>query len=172
MNQGFDKSVMETLVRKAESEGIERYSVGVGILNASGALLVLKRKIDDSFPGVYELPGGGVKKGETLYEAVCRETREETGLIVKDIHDYCGMFDYNEKGRTRQFNYLVSVQDHNNITLSEHDGFLWIDTVKGLRCTTEMKQVIEGIKRIGIQGNGDGIDAEKRNKRTGGNHIS
>lgn len=145
MHPGFDMSAMEPIMKKAESEGIERYSVGVGILNANGTLLVLKRKADDSFPGMYEIPGGGVEEGETLYETVHREAKEETGLIVTDIRGYCGMFDYDEKGRTRQFNFLVTVQDTHTIILTEHEDFLWIDTVKDLRCTPEMKQVIETI---------------------------
>lgn len=145
MYQNVDEALTDTLLREAKSEGIRRYSVGAGILNAAGELLVLKRKADDSFPGMYEIPGGGVDDGETLYDTVRRETREETGLAVQDIYRYCSMFDYDEKGRTRQFNFLVTVQDTKSITLSEHDDYLWITSVSNLRCTAEMKWVIETI---------------------------
>lgn len=40
-------------------------------------LLVHRRDLD-----VWECPGGGVDEGETPWEAVVRETREETGLQV------------------------------------------------------------------------------------------
>lgn len=145
MHQNTDRTFIDALIKKAASEGIRRYSVGAAIWNAAGELLVLKRKADDSFPGMYEIPGGGVDDGETLYDAVCRETREETGLLVKNIDSYCGMFDYDEKGRTRQFNFIVTVQDTKSIVLSEHDDFLWIASAADLCCTAEMKRVIETI---------------------------
>ena len=35
--------------------------------------------------GLYTLPGGGVEVGETLAEAVVREVREETALVVEPV---------------------------------------------------------------------------------------
>ena len=35
--------------------------------------------------GIYTLPGGGVETGETLMQAVTREVREETSLIVEPV---------------------------------------------------------------------------------------
>lgn len=32
--------------------------------------------------GIYKIPGGGIEKGETNEEALIREVREETGLLV------------------------------------------------------------------------------------------
>jgi len=34
--------------------------------------------------GFYTFPGGGMENGETLKGALCREVREETGLIVRE----------------------------------------------------------------------------------------
>lgn len=145
MSRYLDASILDTWMEQAKAEGIHRFSVGAGIINEDGAMLVLKRKPDDSFPGMYEIPGGGVDEDETLFEAICRETREETGLTVKEILRFCGTFDYDEKGRTRQFSFLVSVESADGIRLSEHDNYLWIYSAEKLHCTNEMRQVIKNI---------------------------
>lgn len=47
------------------------------IIRDSKIAMVYSRKYD-----YYKFPGGGIEKGETLEEAVIRETEEETGLMV------------------------------------------------------------------------------------------
>jgi 8-oxo-dGTP pyrophosphatase MutT (NUDIX family) len=41
----------------------------------------------------YEFPGGGIQPGETLEQAVVRETREETGYSVR-VHELLWVRDY------------------------------------------------------------------------------
>ena len=47
----------------------------------------------DTIGDFYELPGGGVRPGETLRQAVARETREETGYSV-EVHELLWVRDY------------------------------------------------------------------------------
>ncbi|MBQ7508784.1 MAG: NUDIX hydrolase [Spirochaetales bacterium] len=53
------------------------------IRTPDGRFLITRRAMDKAWaPGWWEIPGGGVKAGETSFEAVCREVLEETGIDV------------------------------------------------------------------------------------------
>ncbi|NNF87209.1 MAG: NUDIX domain-containing protein [Acidimicrobiia bacterium] len=47
----------------------------------------------ESVGDFFELPGGGIRPGETLRQAVARETREETGYSV-EVHELLWARDY------------------------------------------------------------------------------
>jgi 8-oxo-dGTP diphosphatase len=49
-----------------------------------GKVLIVRRARPPA-EGLYTLPGGGVEVGETLAEAVVREVREETALVVEPV---------------------------------------------------------------------------------------
>jgi 8-oxo-dGTP diphosphatase len=49
-----------------------------------GKILVVRRARPPAL-GLFTLPGGVVEVGETLIEAVAREVREETGMIVEPV---------------------------------------------------------------------------------------
>ncbi len=62
------------------------------VIRRPGGLIVLQTK---SFypPDTYRLPTGGIRPGEALLAAVCRELREETGLEA-DIVRFLGVLHY------------------------------------------------------------------------------
>lgn len=56
---------------------------GKAIVRRAGSILLLRRAASSSHdPGLWELPGGKMDYGEVLTEALAREVREETGLVV------------------------------------------------------------------------------------------
>jgi 8-oxo-dGTP diphosphatase len=56
--------------------------VGAVIKDGQGRLLLVKRGHEPG-AGLWSLPGGRVEPGETDAEALVREMREETGLVVR-----------------------------------------------------------------------------------------
>lgn len=54
--------------------------VAVGAVVVDDERLLLVRRRDDPGAGTWSVPGGHLRRGETLAEAVVRELREETGL--------------------------------------------------------------------------------------------
>jgi 8-oxo-dGTP diphosphatase len=56
--------------------------VGAIIRDDSGRLLLIKRGHEPGL-GLWSLPGGRIEAGESDAEALMRELREETGLIVR-----------------------------------------------------------------------------------------
>jgi 8-oxo-dGTP diphosphatase len=56
--------------------------VGAVVRDPAGRLLLVRRGQEPS-RGLWSLPGGRVEPGETTEQAVVREVREETGLVVR-----------------------------------------------------------------------------------------
>jgi 8-oxo-dGTP diphosphatase len=56
--------------------------VGAVIKDGEGRLLLIKRGHEPG-AGLWSLPGGRIEPGETDTEALVREMREETGLVVE-----------------------------------------------------------------------------------------
>ena len=59
-------------------------------------------------PGWWEVPGGGVRAGETSEEAVLREVKEETGLDVSGAEGGY-VFSYHRENPGKGDNYFVDI---------------------------------------------------------------
>jgi 8-oxo-dGTP diphosphatase len=58
--------------------------VAVGVLiQSNGAFLLTSRPTGKPYAGYWEFPGGKVEPGESTYDALCRELREEIGIEVR-----------------------------------------------------------------------------------------
>jgi ADP-ribose pyrophosphatase YjhB (NUDIX family) len=58
-------------------------AVSAAIMRDHRVLIV--RRATPAMQGIFTLPGGVVEVGETLHEAVVREIREETGLVIEPV---------------------------------------------------------------------------------------
>lgn len=80
-----------------------RAGCGVMVFNPEGKLLLGLRNSDPEKAdsemheeGTWTMPGGNIEYGETFEEAGIRETKEETGMDVKDLEVICVQTDKNE----------------------------------------------------------------------------
>ncbi|MFC5666353.1 NUDIX domain-containing protein [Kitasatospora misakiensis] len=130
------------LAADAEAAGITGF-VAAAVINHDGRVLLVRRNPDDYMGGLWEIPSGTVEAGETILDALRRETNEETGLTIDQVTGYVGHFDYENSrgGTTRQFNFTVTVAKTEPIVLTEHDAHQWAvpselpevsDAVRGL----------------------------------------
>jgi 8-oxo-dGTP diphosphatase len=63
---------------------MRRVGAIVACVDASGRVLLVRQR-GGPFAGAWLLPGGGVEDGESLEDAVRRETREETGCELTQL---------------------------------------------------------------------------------------
>ena len=72
----------------SKPDNVFRASVGVVVINGGGEVLALERA---DVKGAWQMPQGGLKKGEEPLDAAHRELREETG-IEADTVDLVGEY--------------------------------------------------------------------------------
>ncbi|MCR5666139.1 MAG: NUDIX hydrolase [Eubacterium sp.] len=79
------------------------------IQDKDGRFLITQRAMDKKWAaGQWEIPGGGAVAGESSFEAVCREVKEETGLDVSQC-DPKVIYSYVNEDLERGDNYFVDI---------------------------------------------------------------
>ncbi len=136
-----------SLRKKANEDGIDKIVVGA-VVEYKGKVLLLKRVESEFYGGIHELPSGNVEEGETLFDTLIREIKEETNLEVEKIKGYIDYFDYlSRKGKKkRQFNFVVEAKG--TIKLSEeHSDYVLLDVVKYYR-NYHLLNITESVRGI------------------------
>lgn len=89
------------------AEGEYYISVLGVVRRPDGKFLITQRVLTKAWAGGWwEIPGGGVKSGETSEEAVIREVREETGL---DVSNAKGGYQFCYHRESKGQNYIVDI---------------------------------------------------------------
>ncbi|KAJ7455375.1 NUDIX hydrolase domain-like protein [Mycena galericulata] len=153
----------------------KRITVGVAIIAESSVhpswkLLLLQRSDDEeTLPSMYELPGGNCEPEDgTIFDAVSREAREETGLVISEVLSEFEEFEYSTKrGAAKQLNFLVRVREMPEGPLvptlhpEEHQTYVWLESespsiLDSLPMTPGMNTVVnnalEAGRKIGVDG--------------------
>ena len=95
------------------------------IIVHNGKFLLLKRN-NPPVKGEWWLPGGRIRKGEQLEEAVKREVREETGLECKIIRQVGVINQIFPECHTVSIYYLVKSESGDVKLNREHSGYRWV----------------------------------------------
>jgi len=107
--------------------------VVAGVIVKKGKVLLLQRRKDEEvFPRMWELPSGKREFGENSTEAVIREVKEETNLSVI-VGSPISVFEYvvktpKEIRDTTQINFLAFLRGQNQtvrINHAEHQTARW-----------------------------------------------
>lgn len=88
--QALKQNLQDVLPVRKKEKKTPHYTVVVALItNHAGKILIDKRRPEGFLGGLWELPGGKKKQGETFTAAAEREVLEETGLTVKAGKKLC-----------------------------------------------------------------------------------
>ena len=105
--------------------------VGIGAVILRGGKILLEKRGNEPGLGEWTIPGGVVELGESLEEAVKRETNEETGLTVKNaiLIDVIDQVHLDEAGEIEYqyviIDYIVEAEGMPNPS-SDADELQWV----------------------------------------------
>jgi 8-oxo-dGTP diphosphatase len=131
---GLDPEFLRTLQEQAAAEGRDCL-VGGLIANSSGEIFVQKRAPHQRlFPNRWDIAGGHVEPGETLYQALEREIQEETGWELTHILALVCISDWeigeaSQVIQKREFDFLVRVKgdlEHPTLEVDKFTEFRWV----------------------------------------------
>lgn len=76
---------------KKMKKGVDYIGVGIGavIINDEGKYLLAKRGVRaKNEKGKWEFPGGSVEFGDTMWETIVREMKEELGIEIEPVEHF------------------------------------------------------------------------------------
>ena len=108
------------------------------ILINDNKILLQKRKGSKLWPGYYALPAGHIDEGETQYDALVRETKEELGIEINPndiINNYVvlrrNFFEIDGKILEPYIDYYFEIKKYNGVPKiieeDKCDELLWAD---------------------------------------------
>lgn len=102
-------------------------------------ILLLHRQNNKSEGNKWGVPGGKIEKDETPFQAIVRETKEETGYDIskQTIEALKSVYiEYDEKKHIVYHAFRTRLQENPGnvkINFSEHKGFTWVKPADALK---------------------------------------
>lgn len=106
-----------------------RFHITVKGIVVYGNKVLLMKRVRPSSDGLgyWELPGGGLNYGEAPNQALIRELKEETGLMINVVKPAYTFTKIRTGYQTVGIGYLALAQDDHVILSNEHEDYLWCD---------------------------------------------
>ena len=73
----------------------------------------------ETMTGWYLVPGGGLEAGETPEDCCVREVEEETGMIVRPLHQFLTLYEYYEEDRYISYYFVCESTGSGQMRLTE-----------------------------------------------------
>ncbi len=126
--------------------------IGVAVIwDETGKILIDKRRLGDSFGGLWEFPGGKKEAGETIENCIKREVLEELGIeVALEEHLITIEYNYSEirvKLHVYHCRYLRGI-----LKAIECDEFRWVtlDEIDRFTFPEANEQIITALKKMSI----------------------
>jgi ADP-ribose pyrophosphatase YjhB (NUDIX family) len=133
----------------------KRYS-GV-LIKYKDKFLLCKRNLEDSYPGIWSIPGGQIEGDEESSEAALREFFEETSININDYKlNFVGIVPRNsESKKISGYMYVYYIDTKNKITPNlnlavdgyEHTecGYFTKDELNSMETDNEILKLINSL---------------------------
>lgn len=130
---------------------MEKTSLAV-FLKGRKLLLEKRRKDEDNYAGIWALPGGHKRAGETFLQTLKREMHEEIGIHIKEAR-YIGSFrDIDPTSKKKyQLHAFLCTEWHNHIARTrEQEKLRWIALSRYKKLKTIRKVDKKILRKAGI----------------------
>lgn len=79
----FRENLQNEIPRPRRRAPVPHYNVAIGVIVRNGRILIQKRPSEGLLGGLWEFPGGKIRRGERVVQALRRELREELGIEIE-----------------------------------------------------------------------------------------
>lgn len=124
-----DTKYLSDLQKQAELDN-KNIVVAALIVNIDEIFVQRRSKTRKLFPDCWDVVGGHLEQGESIYSSLKREIKEETGWRLDDIIGHFNSFDWQADGlKKREFAFLTLVSgdlEKPRLEKDKHNDYRWL----------------------------------------------